>query len=173
MDKELIREIRQAIKQGNIDAVKSILEENPDMLDVETPFGTWLQMASAQGKIDIVKYLLERGIDVNKCTGVTDGGAIKDAAFKGHLDIVKLLIQNGAVLDVSTAEKNPLFAAIYNGHFDVVKLLVENGIDITAAYPIGELESCDAYEFARQYGQTEIADYLKVIDTKAVKERIK
>ncbi len=161
MDKNKIKEIRQAIKQGNIDAVKSILEENPDMLDVETPFGTWLQMASAQGKIDIVKYLLERGIDVNKCTGVTDGGAIKDAAFKGHLDIVKLLIQNGAVLDVSTAEKNPLFAAIYNGHFDVVKLLVENGIDITAAYPIGELESCDAYEFARQYGQTEIADYLK------------
>ncbi len=43
----------------------------------------------------------------------------------------------------------------------MVKFLVENGIDITASYPIGKLDNIDAYEYARQFGQTEIANYLK------------
>lgn len=81
--------------------------------------------------------------------------------YSGHLEVVKLLVQNGAILDVSTAAKNPLFAAIYNGHFDIVKFLVEKGIDYKASYKIGSIENCDAYEYARQYGRKEIAEYLK------------
>ena len=69
--------------------------------------------------------------------------------------------ENGTYLDVSSFDRNPLFAAIYNGHIDLVRFLVENGIDLKVYYSIGELEKVDAYEYARQYGQTEIADYLK------------
>lgn len=54
-----------------------------------------------------------------------------------------------------------MFAAIYGGHYEVAKFLIDKGIDITATYSIGELENADAYEYARQYGQLEIADYIK------------
>ena len=62
---------------------------------------------------------------------------------------------------VSNAERNPLFAAVYKGHLDIVKLLVNSGIDYKATYAIGSIDKCDAYEYARQYGRTEIANYLK------------
>lgn len=161
MDKEVIRSMRQAIKQGDLLKVKGMLDDNRELLESITPFGTWIQVASAHGQADIVKYLIGCGLDVNKSEGMSDGGPIKSAAFKGYLDIVKLLYDNGAILDVSNATKNPLFAAIYNGHLDIVEFLVEKGIDLKACYPIGELEKVDAYEYARQYGRTEIANYLK------------
>ncbi len=72
-----------------------------------------------------------------------------------------MLYQNGAKPDVSEFEKNPLFAAIYEGHYDVVVFLVENGIDITEEYPLGQSGNMDAYGYARMYGETEIAEYLK------------
>lgn len=161
MDKEVIKLMRQAVKQGDLVGVKSMLDNNRDLLECVTPFGTWLQVAAAHGQTDIVEYLIRCGMDVNKSEGMSDGGPIKSAAFKGYLDIVKFLYDNGALMDVSEASRNPLFAAIYNGHLDIVKFLVEKGIDLNACYAIGDLEKVDAYEYARQYGQTEIANYLK------------
>lgn len=161
MNKEDIKKTRELIKQGDIESVKILVENDNDLLFAETPFGTWLEVASALNRIELVKYFIVCGIDINKCCGISNGGPIESAAFKGNLDIVKILYENGAVLDVSTAEKNPLFSAIYNNHVEVAKFLVENGIDISASYAIGDIESCDAYEYARQYGRTEIAAYLK------------
>ena len=153
--------MRTAIKKGDLDIVKELLAENKELLDADTPFGSWLHVAADQGKAEIAKYLIECGMDVNRNGGISGGNAIRSAARNGQLDIIELLYRNGAKFDVSTATKNPLFGAICNGHFDVVKFLVENGIDITASYPIGQLDNVDAYEYARQYGQTEIANYLK------------
>ena len=161
ISKEEKQKIRQIIKQGDIESLKIMINNNKELLFAETAFGTWLEVAADFGQIDIVKYLIDCGIDVNKSCGVSEGGAIKSASFEGHLDVVKLLIDNGAILDVSTAEKNPLFAAVYNDHLEVVKLLVANGIDYKRAYYIGSIDKCDAYEYARQYGRTEIAEYLK------------
>lgn len=161
MEKELIKKMRQAIKQGDTVTVKNMLENNEELIDAETPFGTWLQVASAHGQIEMVRFLIERGMDVNKSVGISDGGPIKNAAFNGHIDIVKLLYEHGATLDVSEATKNPLFAAIYNGHFEVVRFLVEKGINLKVYYAIGNLNKVNAYEYAKQYGQTEIANYVQ------------
>ena len=161
MNKEDIKKTRQLIKQGDIESVKILVESDKELLFAETPFGTWLEVASALNKIELVQYFISCGIDINKCCGISNGGPIESAVFKGNLDIVKMLYENGAVLDVSTAEKKPLFSAIYNNHVEVAKYLVEKGIDLSPAYAIGDIESCDAYEYARQYGRTEIAEYLK------------
>jgi ankyrin repeat protein len=130
-------------------------------MEAETPFGTWLEVASAHGKKDIVEYLINSGIDVNKCCGMSEGGPVEAASFRGHLDILKILLEHGARLDVSTADKNALFAAIYNNHVDVAKFLIDKGIDLTVTYPIGSIDNCDAHEYARQYGSTEIAKYIE------------
>ena len=83
------------------------------------------------------------------------------AAFNGNLDILKLLYENGAIFDEESFEGNPLFAAIYNGHFEVVKFLVDKGINLDVHYAVGDFDAIDAYEYARQYGRTEISNYLK------------
>lgn len=62
---------------------------------------------------------------------------------------------------MSEATKNLLFGAICNGHYEVAKYLIDNGIDITAKYHIGKSENVDAYEYVRQFGQAEIANYIK------------
>ncbi len=157
----MVKSVRTAIKNGDLDLVKEFLNDDNELLNVETPFGSWLHVAADQGKYNIAQYLVNRGLDVNRDGGISGGNPIHSAARNGQLDIIDLLFQNGARFDVSEATKNPLFAAICNGHFNIVQYLVENGIDITVHYAIGKLEKVDAYEYARQYGQTEIANYLK------------
>lgn len=161
MDKELIKEMRQAIKKNDLDTIKYLIDNNEGLLDVVTTFGTFLHDASTFGMYDVAKYFVECGIDINRKGGVGDSSALTRAAFKGYKNIVELLYENGAHLDVSSFDRNPLFAAIYNGHIDVVRFLVEKGIALKEYYAIGDLEKVDAYEYARQYGQTEIANYLK------------
>lgn len=161
MDKEIIKFMRKAIKNGNLEQVKELLSEYPELIDVITPFGTWLHVASTHGKKDIVEFLIESGIDVNKNGDIADCGALRSASSEGHLEIVEFLFSSGAKFDVSEATKSPLFGAIYGGHFNVVEFLVENGIDITVRYNTNALKNMDAYEYAREFGQTEIANYLK------------
>lgn len=161
MGKELKKKFRESIKKGEFTTVQQMLADNEGLLHEITPFGSWLQVAAAHGMADIAKYLIECGININFVGGMADDTAITEAAFRGHVDIVELLYEKGAAFDVSNPNRNPLFAAIYNGHYDIVKFLVEKGIDITVHYPIGQLEKVDAYEYARQFGRTEIANYLK------------
>ena len=75
--------------------------------------------------------------------------------------VVRYLIESGAELDVSLAKRNPLFGAIYGGHQEVVKYLVQKGIDVSIRYTGENIKNMNAYEYAREFGQTEIAEYLK------------
>ncbi|MDO4167590.1 MAG: ankyrin repeat domain-containing protein [Eubacteriales bacterium] len=161
MDAEIMKAARQAIRTGDLELLKKLFTMYNDLFDAISPFGTWLHVAVEFNKMDIVKYLIDCGMDVNRNAGISGGNSLHNAACYGNLEIVKLLYKNGAKFDVSEATKNPLFGAIYNGHLEIAKFLVENGIDITASYSIGTLENVDAYEYARQFGQLEIAEYLK------------
>lgn len=95
MNKDAIKKMRQAIKYGNLSTVKNLLDNDPNLAETDTPFGTWLQVAAAHGQTDIAKYLIDKGID------------------------------------------------------------------LSATYHLGEIENCDALEYARQYGQMKIYNYIK------------
>ncbi len=160
-DKETIKEMCQAIKGNNLLDVQKLVGENQDILNKKTVLGSFLDVASTFGKYEMVQYFIQCGIDVNRKDGLGKSSALTTASFKGYLDIVKLLYDHGAILDTSTFEGNPLFAAIYNNHVEVAKFLIDKGIDLTASYAIGKLDSCDALEYAREYGATEIYNYIK------------
>ena len=161
MKKEILRDMQQAIENHNITHVKELIKRNDGILDEVTPFGTFLHDVVAEGFYDIAECLIENGIDINKNGGAGDNSALTEAAFGGHIDLVKLLYENGAVMDVTSLARNPLFAAIYNNHFEVVKFLVEKGIDLSPSYGLGDYDSLNAYQYAKLYGRTEIANYLK------------
>ncbi len=157
----LIKAIRNAIRQGDINGVKAIIESYPESLKAITAFGTWLHVAASMGQIDILKYLIQSGLDPNTEAGTFNAGAINRAAREGHYNIVEYLISCGAKLDTSEPDRNPMFAAIYGGHKDVVQLLIDNGINSAIRYTGEFMHNMDAYDFAVERGQTEIAEMLK------------
>ena len=159
--KSINKAIRNAIKMGDINEVKQLIGNDNEVLNTMTLFGTWLHVAAKKGHFGIVEYLIHKGIDVNTKGDIFDASPLRLAAGAGHLGIVKYLIENGAELDVSLAKRNPLFGAIYGGHKEVAEFLVEKGIDISIRYTGKSLMDMDAYEYAREFGQTEIAEYLK------------
>ena len=164
MDNEqnkIVKSMRNAIKNGNLDMVTELLRNNEGLLEVNTVFGSWLHIAASYGRIDIASYLIDCGIDVNRNGDISGGNPMRSAAENGHIDMVELLYNSGTIFDVSDATKNPLFGAIYGGHYNVVQFLVEHGIDIAKYYSIGGLEKVDACEYAKQLGQTEIEIYLQ------------
>ncbi|HDR3652409.1 TPA: ankyrin repeat domain-containing protein [Bacillus anthracis] len=162
MDKKIVNKaIKNAIKLGDTNEVKQLIGDDNEILNTMTSFGTWLHVAAKKGHLEIVEYLINKGIDIDAKGGTFDASALNLSAGEGHLEIVKYLIETGAELDVSLAKRNPLFGAIYGGHKEVVEFLVEKGIDISIRYTGESIKNLDAYEYAREFGQTEIAEYLK------------
>ena len=162
MDKKSVNKaIKNAIKLGDINEVKQLIGNDKEILNTMTSFGTWLHIAAKKGQFEMVQYLINKGIDIDTRGGTFDASALNLAAGAGHLEIVKYLIEAGAELDVSLAKRNPLFGAIYGGHKDVVEFLVKKGIDISIRYTGESIRNMDAYQYAKEFGQTEIAEYLK------------
>ncbi|MBC2582745.1 suppressor of fused domain protein [Clostridium sp. DJ247] len=160
---QITKEIRSAIKQGNVERVVELIDSSIEYLNMMTPFGTWLHVAASQGKLEIVQRLIDLGADINRRGGVYGGSAVNEAASEGHIKIVKYLLSCGAEMDVSEPERNPLFGAIANGHADIAKLLIDNGIDIHVKYNGESMKNMDALAFAREQGQIEIVKLLENI----------
>lgn len=162
-DIEVGKEIRTAIKKGDCARAIELIGADKAQLETMTVFGTWLHVAASFGKIEIVQFLVSAGVDINRRGGIADAAPMHEAASEGHIRIVEYLLSKGAGMDVSDPQRNPLFSAIYGGHLEIVKLMVDRGIDVHVQYTGGTMKGMDALEFARERGETEIADYLEAI----------
>jgi len=96
--------LHSAARDGDINAVKRLLNEGADVNATEPGFRyTALTWAAMKGHTDIVKLLIEKGADVNaKISNVWT--ALTSAAYRGHTDIAKLLIEKGADIDYALAQ---------------------------------------------------------------------
>ncbi|HBF37743.1 MAG TPA: hypothetical protein DDW50_10515 [Firmicutes bacterium] len=158
---QIVKEIRTAIKQDDVEKAVRLIGSDSELLNMMTPFGSWLHVAASHGKLEIVKRLVKLGADINKQGGVFNGGALNEAATEGHFEIVKFLLSCGADIDISDPERNPLFGAILSGNADIVRLLIGCGIDTHVKYTGKSMKNMDALAFAIERGQKEIADLLK------------
>lgn len=77
MDKKIVnREIRNAIKIGDINKMKQLIGYDTKLLNINTSFGTWLHIAAKKGNLDIVKFLVKEGIDIDARGGTFDSSAL-------------------------------------------------------------------------------------------------
>lgn len=121
-------EINQAIKNGELEKVKKLIDAGADLKKTCHQM-TLLQEAALAGKKPIVEYLLSKGLDPNeKAYPGSIPPPIYLAAGGGHKDIVELLLAK----KVNTkSEKTPLiFFAVGSGDLPTVELLLNRGLKI-------------------------------------------
>lgn len=159
-DLDFSKEIRSAIRRGDISQVSTLLGSHPDKINMITPFGTWLHVASRVGNLDMVKRLVELGADINMAAGTYEAGPLITAISSGYIEIVKYLLSLGVKIDLSEPFRNPIFVAIYDGRLDIVKLLIEHDVDTTVKYTGENMKDMDALALARERNQLEIAEFL-------------
>uniref|UniRef100_A0A3P9NUT8 NAD(+) ADP-ribosyltransferase n=1 Tax=Poecilia reticulata TaxID=8081 RepID=A0A3P9NUT8_POERE len=109
-------DVFSALKLGNSQLVKDILEEDPAQVNSSNQDGASpLMMAAVSGQLEVVQLMVEKKVDIDKQDSVHGWTALMQATYHGNKDIVKYLLSQGA--DVSLRAKNGYTA------FDLVMLL--------------------------------------------------
>ena len=147
----LAKELYGAIANAETKLAIEILENNPFLLMMETPNGSWLHVAAKHGNLEIVKYLCESNLDLNASGGFSESKPIDLANSNEHNEVVKYFLEKGAILDVIESERKPVFSAIHKGQFELVKLRIENEIEVG-----GEYGTMNAISFAEELMNNEI-----------------
>ena len=146
--------VQKAIREGKLDVLQQLDENNEDVLHAYTPVGTVLHLAAESNQLVIVKWLLESGMDIDEESFPYKDTAIASAAGEGHYEMVRYLLQQGATINFESPHpyKDVLFSAILSGNKEVVRLLIDHGVDTTIRY----FERKDAELMAKEQNQTEI-----------------
>ena len=155
-DMDLSKQVFKAISDGDLNALSSLVRTDRSLITARNAYGSWLHRACEEGQFSIVKYLVESGADVNLRGGTSDAGPIQDAIFGGNIEVIKLLLSNGAVLDVSTPNRNSLFRAVSTDRVDIAELLLEAGIDPHVIYRSVTGKLKNALSYAQERGRKEI-----------------
>ncbi|XP_076017176.1 ankyrin repeat and SAM domain-containing protein 6 [Genypterus blacodes] len=109
-------DVFSALKLGNSQLVKEILEEDPTQVNSSNQEGASpLMIAAVSGQLEVVQLMVEKSADIDKQDGVHGWTALMQATYHGNKDIVKYLLNQGA--DVNLRAKNGYTA------FDLVMLL--------------------------------------------------
>lgn len=139
-------DVYQACKNGNFEAVRSFVDQYPQMIDAKRMDrqcdydffeATLLYIACENNNIEIVRYLLNKGagVDIQNGAGKTP---LYIASLHRYNGIVSLLLNKNA--DVNIADNygvTPAHVACSRGYLDIVKMLVENGADVEAGTSSG------------------------------------
>lgn len=124
-------EIHQAASTGDLEAVRTLLDNHPDFLNAPDDAGALpIHAAARAGHLEIVKLLLDRGVEVD----VPDREATTPlgvACLGGQLEVARLLIDKGAnVMAVDQGGLTPLLWAVQGRNAELVAILLEKGASL-------------------------------------------
>src|SRR5271155_441505 len=85
-------EIHDAAQNGDVEKVKALLKDNPDLVSAKDDAGNLpLHLAAMKGRRAVVELLLANQAQVN-ARGLNDQTPLHFAAAAGHQDMVKWLL---------------------------------------------------------------------------------
>jgi ankyrin repeat protein len=122
----LMDEIHEAVKDGNFENVKSLVDYNPTTVNAKDDRScTSLHFAAETGHKEIAEFLLANGavIDVSEINSNTP---LHYASMNGKAELAELLLTNGA--DINAQNKDQfasLHLAACNKNKSFIKLFVE------------------------------------------------
>jgi ankyrin repeat protein len=127
--------IHEAVKAGDLETVKALLKENPDLVfseDKGTHCWTPLHRAAAYGHKNLAELLLANKAEVNAKDnkGKTP---LHWAADNGNEDVAELLLANKAEVSVkNNSGVTPLYLAALHCRMGIVKILLANKAEVNA-----------------------------------------
>jgi ankyrin repeat protein/L-ascorbate metabolism protein UlaG (beta-lactamase superfamily) len=127
------QDIFTAVDEGNLEAVKKLLDKDPELLsqrnaDLLTP----LNLAAGNGQVEMVDFLLQKGADPS-IGDRENSQPIHLAALNGHIPVVDILLAKK--VDIDSKDDNlmtPLLFAASRGQVDMTRHLVALGADVKA-----------------------------------------
>lgn len=145
-DPKKVRALVKAVKKGNFDKVKRLVEEEEvDVNQADKHGNTPLWIVRYRDK-KIAKYLLEHGADPNKPD--PRGFTLLISAIENHAkDFIELLVEYGA--DVNKSDnfgRFPLRQAVRERGFETVKLLLDKGADVNERDAFGYTSLTEAID---------------------------
>jgi ankyrin repeat protein len=180
-----VAEIFEAIRSGDSDRVRALVDEDPGVAHLRDEAGTSaLLVARYHGRLDLVETLLERGpeLDVFEASALGHADRVRElvdaepdlarafaldgfhalglAAFFRQPDVVRLLLDRGA--EVNAVARNAqirttaLQAAAASGDNESARLLLDAGADMHIAQPGGGT----VLHSAAMNGNTELVELL-------------
>ncbi|NXW07568.1 KDIS Kinase, partial [Fregetta grallaria] len=115
------------VEEGNVPALKALLEKCRDVDERNENGQTPLMLAAEQGNLEIVQELLKKGANCN-LEDADNWTALISAAKEGHATIVaELLNYNVSLEHRDLGGWTALMWASYKGRTEVAKLLLEKG----------------------------------------------
>ncbi len=148
-----------AIRQGDLQTVKSLGEKNSKLLRSRDGRGsTPLLLAAYYNREDIVDYLLEKGVDVDDKDGAGNTALI-GCCFKGYTGVAKRLIRAGADVNATnTLGSTGLIYAVTFNQLEIAKLLLSHGAEIQ----IRDAKGYSALDHARMQGFAQLESLLTI-----------
>ncbi|XP_047935540.1 ankyrin repeat and SAM domain-containing protein 6 isoform X3 [Anser cygnoides] len=109
-------DVFHALKLGNFQLVKEIVDEDPSQVNITNVDGASpLMIAAVTGQLPLVQLLVEKNAEIDKQDNVHGWTALMQATYHGNKEVVKYLLNQGA--DVNLRAKNGYTA------FDLIMLL--------------------------------------------------
>lgn len=129
---DVFAELFTAVSNGEVIAVKRILEDDFPNQTFKNFSSTLLHQAANNSRSKVLHYLVQHGANVDG-KNAQQMTALHVAARKGDLRSIRILLMNNADVNaVDYDNRSPLYFAVYDGHYDcAMRLLQEEGINIT------------------------------------------
>ncbi|MCP4705413.1 MAG: hypothetical protein GY865_12490 [candidate division Zixibacteria bacterium] len=124
-------EIQDAAENGELQKVKDLLRENPQLIESRDEGGhTPLLTAAYGGQKEVLQFLLSKDADL-MATNNRGSYALNLAAYNGQTEMIQLLIDLGFEIDIATVSGfTPLLHASVAGKSEAVNLLLEKGASL-------------------------------------------
>lgn len=139
----------QAIEKGDIEALRTVLRQDPSLARAPGTNGNnLLGLAASFKRHDMVRLLLAEGADVD--SGNRYGWtALHQAGYSNNVELAQLLLDAGAAIDISGRGEGgtPLVAALFWGNSEVADVLAASGVEprnLRAAAGVGRVDLIEA-----------------------------
>ncbi|MEM7454859.1 MAG: ankyrin repeat domain-containing protein [Planctomycetota bacterium] len=132
-----VADLIAAIESGEAEAVQTLVEDQPDLINGQANFRSPLMVAIQKANIEMINLLLDAGADINGAPE-NQSTCMCLAVQYGNIDVVKELLKRNPDLNhADRYRQTPVIHALWSGD-DILLLLLEAGADVNTVDQSGQ-----------------------------------